>query len=106
MPLPKGIESELAANLSTHGGIEEVLAGHADVVESAVIGVADLFKGQLPLGLLALHRGSAAGDPLRQVPGRADEYDRRRRGLSDAGDALGTASFGPSPPAEASSGAG
>jgi len=42
--------------LST-GAIEEVLAGHPDVAECAVIGVADALKGQLPLGFLCLNRG-------------------------------------------------
>jgi propionyl-CoA synthetase len=42
--------------LST-GGMEEVLAGHADVAECAVIGVADALKGQLPLGLVVLKAG-------------------------------------------------
>jgi propionyl-CoA synthetase len=42
--------------LST-GGIEEVLAGHPDVAECAVIGVADALKGQVPLGLLVLKAG-------------------------------------------------
>ena len=43
--------------LST-GAMEEVLAGHADVAECAVIGVADDLKGQLPLGFLCLNKGS------------------------------------------------
>ncbi len=42
--------------LST-GGMEEVLAGHPDVAECAVIGVADELKGQLPLGFLCLNKG-------------------------------------------------
>ena len=42
--------------LST-GAIEEVLAGHADVAECAVIGAADRLKGQLPLGFLVLKAG-------------------------------------------------
>ncbi|MCW4245685.1 MAG: propionyl-CoA synthetase [Candidatus Thiodiazotropha taylori] len=42
--------------LST-GQMEEVLAGHADVAECAVIGVADALKGQLPLGLVVLKSG-------------------------------------------------
>ena len=40
--------------LST-GGMEEVLAGHEDVAECAVIGVADQLKGQLPMGFLCLN---------------------------------------------------
>ena len=43
--------------LST-GAMEEVLAGHKDVAECAVIGVADDLKGQSPLGFLCLNRGS------------------------------------------------
>jgi propionyl-CoA synthetase len=42
--------------LST-GGIEEVLAGHRDVAECAVVGVADSLKGQLPIGLVVLTAG-------------------------------------------------
>ena len=42
--------------LST-GAIEEVLAGHSDVAECAVIGAADRLKGQLPLGFLVLKAG-------------------------------------------------
>jgi propionyl-CoA synthetase len=44
--------------LST-GAIEEVLAGHPDVAECAVIGVADDMKGQLPLGLVVLKAGAS-----------------------------------------------
>jgi propionyl-CoA synthetase len=42
--------------LST-GGMEEVLARHPDVAECAVVGVADSFKGQLPVGFLVLNMG-------------------------------------------------
>jgi propionyl-CoA synthetase len=42
--------------LST-GAMEEVLAGHPDVAECAVIGVADDFKGQLPMGFVCLTKG-------------------------------------------------
>ncbi len=42
--------------LST-GGMEEVLAGHPDVAECAVIGISDDLKGQLPLGFLCLNAG-------------------------------------------------
>jgi propionyl-CoA synthetase len=34
-----------------------VLAGHPDVAECAVIGVADALKGQVPLGLVVLKSG-------------------------------------------------
>ena len=43
--------------LST-GAMEEVLAGHDDVAECAVIGVADQLKGQMPLGFLCLNKGT------------------------------------------------
>ncbi len=42
--------------LST-GAMEEVLAGHSDVAECAVIGVADDLKGQMPVGLIILKAG-------------------------------------------------
>ena len=40
--------------LST-GQIEEVLSGHPDVAECAVIGIADDLKGQVPLGFICLY---------------------------------------------------
>ncbi|THD81480.1 propionyl-CoA synthetase [Aliigemmobacter aestuarii] len=43
--------------LST-GAMEEVLAGHRDVAECAVIGVTDALKGQSPVGFLCLNKGS------------------------------------------------
>ncbi|MDD7911886.1 MULTISPECIES: propionyl-CoA synthetase [Pseudovibrio] len=42
--------------LST-GAMEEALAGHQDVAECAVIGVADELKGQLPCGFVVLKDG-------------------------------------------------
>ena len=42
--------------LST-GAIEEVLAGHPDVAECAVLGAADELKGQLPIGLVIINDG-------------------------------------------------
>lgn len=42
--------------LST-GAMEEVLAGHPDVAECAVVGIADPLKGQAPLGLVCLTKG-------------------------------------------------
>ena len=42
--------------LST-GAMEEVLAGHPDVAECAVVGVKDSLKGQVPLGLVVLKAG-------------------------------------------------
>ena len=42
--------------LST-GAMEEILAGHPDVAECAVIGVTDELKGQLPMGFVCLTKG-------------------------------------------------
>jgi propionyl-CoA synthetase len=42
--------------LST-GAMEEAISMHPDVAECAVIGVADDFKGQLPLGFVVLKAG-------------------------------------------------
>jgi len=42
--------------LST-GAMEEVLAGHPDVAECAVIGVADALKGQNAVGFVCLTKG-------------------------------------------------
>ena len=47
--------------LST-GAMEEVLAGHPDVAECAVIGVTDELKGQLPLGFLCTNAGTEKAD--------------------------------------------
>jgi propionyl-CoA synthetase len=47
--------------LST-GAMEEVLAGHPDVAECAVVGVADELKGQVPLGLVVLKAGVARAE--------------------------------------------
>ena len=43
--------------LST-GGMEEVLAGHPDIAECAVIGAADALKGQVPMGFVVLKSGA------------------------------------------------
>ena len=47
--------------LST-GAMEEVLAGHPDVAECAVIGVSDDLKGQTPVGLVCLNAGTKNAD--------------------------------------------
>ena len=47
--------------LST-GAMEEVLSGHQDVAECAVIGVHDDLKGQVPLGFLVLKAGVNRSD--------------------------------------------
>jgi len=56
--------------LST-GGMEEVLASHADVAECAVIGVADTMKGQVPRGFVVLKAG---------IDGAAEGYEEKLRG--------------------------
>jgi propionyl-CoA synthetase len=48
--------------LST-GAMEEVLAGHPDVAECAVVGAADALKGQVPLGLVVLKAGVQRNEP-------------------------------------------
>ena len=46
--------------------MEEVLAGHPDVAECAVIGVPDALKGEVPLGLVVLKAGrDRARDEIR-----------------------------------------
>jgi propionyl-CoA synthetase len=47
--------------LST-GAMEEVLAGHPDVAECAVVGVADEIKGEVPLGFVVVKAGVARGE--------------------------------------------
>jgi len=47
----------IAGHRISTGALEEVLAAHPDVAECAVIGVVDLLKGQIPVGLLVLKTG-------------------------------------------------
>jgi len=47
--------------LST-GAMEEVLAGHPDVAECAVVGVADELKGEVPLGFVVTKAGVERAD--------------------------------------------
>jgi propionyl-CoA synthetase len=47
--------------LST-GQMEEILASHPDVAECAVVGVADEFKGQVPIGFAVLKAGVQHSD--------------------------------------------
>lgn len=56
----------IAGHRLSTGAIEEVLAGHPDVAECAVFGVADDFKGQLPLGIVVLKDGAErSGEAIR-----------------------------------------
>ncbi len=60
--------------LST-GGMEEVLAGHPNVAETAVIGIADQLKGQVPVGFVVLKAGVSrdASDIEKECVGRIRE---------------------------------
>ena len=49
----------VAGHRLSNSALEEVLMGHPDVAECAVIGVADPLKGQLPVGFLVLKVGPA-----------------------------------------------
>src|SRR5262249_57132083 len=53
----------VAAHRLSTGAMEEVIAGHPDVAECAVTGVADELKGQVPLGFVVLNAG-AQRDPV------------------------------------------
>jgi propionyl-CoA synthetase len=48
--------------LST-GAMEEVLAGHADIAECAVVGVADDIKGEVPVGFVVTKAGVTRPEP-------------------------------------------
>jgi propionyl-CoA synthetase len=63
--------------LST-GAIEEVLAAHPDVAETAVIGAADELKGQLPVGFLVLKSGVERGRD--EIVGEVVQLVRERIG--------------------------
>lgn len=61
--------------LST-GQMEEVLSGHPDIAECAVIGVADALKGQAPLGLVVLKAGvnKPAGEVAAELVARMRQH--------------------------------
>lgn len=61
--------------LST-GAIEEVLAGHPDVAECAVVGVNDTLKGEIPMGFLVLSDGvkSASEDVVTECVSLVREH--------------------------------
>jgi propionyl-CoA synthetase len=67
--------------LST-GSMEEILAGHPDVAECAVIGVADQMKGQLPRGFVVLKSGV-------EINGEADEEKLRAELVQMVRDQIG-----------------
>src|SRR5438132_12313324 len=49
--------------LST-GSMEEVLASHPDVAESAVVGIADEIKGEIPVGFVVLKAGVTRSEEI------------------------------------------
>ena len=49
--------TNVAGHRLSTGGMEEVLAGHPDVAECAVIGIHDALKGQVPVGFVVLNAG-------------------------------------------------
>jgi len=51
----------IAGHRFSTGAIEEVLAAHKAVAECAVFGVADTFKGELPIGLVVLKANETIG---------------------------------------------
>jgi propionyl-CoA synthetase len=48
---------KVAGHRLSTGAMEEVIARHPDVAECAVVGVADSFRGQVPLGFVVLKQG-------------------------------------------------
>ena len=52
----------MAGHRLSTGAMEEILAGHPDIAECAVIGVTDQLKGQLPMGFVCLNKGCATSD--------------------------------------------
>ena len=63
--------------LST-GQMEEVIARHRDVAECAVVGVADVLKGQLPAGFIVLNAGVTR--PAAEIEGEVVDLVRTEIG--------------------------
>lgn len=63
--------------LST-GAMEEVLAGHPDVAECAVVGVTDQLKGQMPVGFVCLTKG--VNRPAADITGECVKLVREKIG--------------------------
>jgi propionyl-CoA synthetase len=63
--------------LST-GGMEEVLSGHPDVAECAVVGAADQLKGQVPIGMVVLKSGVSRKDS--EIVGELVQLVRKKIG--------------------------
>src|SRR5207253_10950326 len=78
--------------LST-GAMEEVLASHPDVAECAVLGIADVIKGAIPLGLIVLKAGVRR--PYDEIVGEPTARGRERIGPSGS---FAVATVGRRPP--------
>ena len=57
----------VAGHRFSTSALEEVLLGHADVAEAAVVGVPDEVKGQIPLGLYVMKKDSKREGELEDV---------------------------------------
>ena len=55
------------SNRFSTSALEEVLLGHKDVAEAAVVGVPDELKGQIPLGLYVLKKDSERKDEVEKI---------------------------------------
>ena len=55
------------SNRFSTSALEEVLLGHKEVAEAAVVGVPDELKGQVPLGLYVLKKDSERKDQIEQI---------------------------------------
>ena len=68
--------------LST-GGMEEVLAGHPDVAECAVLGIKDALKGEVPCGFIVLKAGvnRPPSEIEKEIVALVREKNRPRRGV-------------------------
>ena len=49
----------IAGHRLSTGAMEEVIGAHPDIVECAVVGVADALKGQIPVGFYVTHDGAS-----------------------------------------------
>jgi propionyl-CoA synthetase len=68
----------VAGHRLTTGSMEEVIAGHPDVAECAVIGVADAVKGQVPRALVVLKAGASTSEE--QIVAEVERLVRERIG--------------------------
>jgi len=57
----------VAGHRFSTSALEEVLLGHKDVAEAAVVGVPDELKGQAPLGLYVLKKDSERKNQIQEI---------------------------------------